>query len=52
VQGRREQIPLATLMLSIALRLVDWIPNRRWSSPPTFMAGALHSCWERGENQA
>lgn len=44
VKGRRDQILLATLMLIIALRLVDWIPNGRWSSLPTFLAGALHSC--------
>lgn len=44
VQGRRERILLAALMLIIGLRLVDWIPNGRWSSLPTFLAGALHSC--------
>jgi hypothetical protein len=44
VQSRRDQILLAALMLIIALRLVDWIPNGRWSSLPTFLAGALHSC--------
>lgn len=44
VQGRRDQILLAALMLIIGLRLVDWIPNGRWSSLPTFLAGALHSC--------
>lgn len=44
VRSRQEQALLAALMLIIALRLVDWIPNGRWSSLPTFLAGALHSC--------
>jgi hypothetical protein len=30
-------------MLIIALRLVDLIPNGRWTSLPTFLAGALYS---------
>lgn len=44
VRGRSDQILLAGLMLIIGLRVVDWIPNGRWSSLPVFLAGALHSC--------
>lgn len=43
IRGRGDQVLLAGLMLIIGLRLVDWIPNGRWSSLPTFLAGALHS---------
>jgi len=39
----RDQILLAALMLVIAVRVVDQIPNGRWSSLPVFLAGALHS---------
>jgi hypothetical protein len=43
VQDRQAQILLAGLALIIALRLVDLIPNGRWTSLPTFLAGALYS---------
>jgi len=42
VAGRRDQILLVGLMLIIAIRMVDWIPNGRWTSLPVFLAGALH----------
>jgi hypothetical protein len=44
VRGRAERILLAGLMLMIGLRMVDMIPNGRWTSLPLFLAGALHSC--------
>jgi hypothetical protein len=43
VRDRREQILLAALALILALRLLDLIPNGRWTSLPTFLAGALYS---------
>ena len=39
-----DSILLAGLMLIIGLRMVDMIPNGRWTSLPLFLAGALHSC--------
>ena len=44
IRSRRERILIAGLMLIIGLRLVDLIPNGRWTSLPVFLAGALHSC--------
>lgn len=43
VPDRQAQILLAGLMLILGLRLVDLIPNGRWTSLPTFLAGALYS---------
>jgi len=44
VASRRDQILLAGLTLIVAMRLVDMIPNGRWTSLPIFLGGALHSC--------
>lgn len=43
VADPREQVLIAALMLIVALRLGDLIPNGRWSSLPTFLAGALYA---------
>jgi hypothetical protein len=43
VRDQRDQILLAALLLVIAVRVVDQIPNGRWSSLPVFLAGALYS---------
>jgi hypothetical protein len=42
VERRRDRILLVGLMLLIAIRMVDWIPNGRWTSLPVFLAGALY----------
>lgn len=38
----RDRILLAGLMSMIMIRMVDWIPNGRWTSLPVFLAGALY----------
>jgi len=44
VASRRDQILLAGLALIVAMRLLDMIPNGRWTSLPIFFGGALQSC--------
>ena len=43
IPGQRDQILIAGLMLILALRLLDLIPNGRWTSLPTFLGGALYA---------
>lgn len=43
VSDPHGQLLLAALMMVIAVRVVDQIPNGRWSSMPVFLAGALYS---------
>lgn len=41
VQGRKEQLLLAALMLIVAIRALDQLPNGLWTSFPIFLAGGL-----------
>ena len=42
VERRRDRTLLVGLMLIIAIRMVDWIPNGRWTSLPVFLGGGLY----------
>ena len=42
IRDRRAQVLLGGLILIVGLRMVDLIPNGRWTSLPAFLAGALH----------
>ena len=42
VRDPKDRVLVVTLMLIVAMRLVDWLPNGHWGSMPVFLAGALH----------